>query len=645
MLDFMRRQRSKLKWLWVVIIVVFIVPLVVYLIPMGDLGAVNLSADVAEVGSETVSAREFQTSYTNWLRQMQTQGSQLDPEIRRTFGFDMQLLQQLIEQKVVAAEAGRLEMQVSSEELQKELLSNPAFLAGGVFIGQERYRAMLAQYQLTPEQFESSVRSQLLGQKLHSFITAGIHVSDREVEDEYRKRNEKVDLTYFVIDPAKLESKVTVTDQSARDYYEKNKARYRVNEKRRSKYILVETLKYRKEATASEEELAEYYAEHSEEYRLPEQLTAQHILFKTEGKTAEEVETIRKKATDVLNRARKGEDFAKLARTFSEDNSAKDGGNLGTITRGRMVPEFEQAAFSMGPGAISDLVTTQFGFHIIKVNEKQEGRLRPLPEMKEAIRPIILFRKGEEKARQVAETINVELATNKDLSAVAAGHGAVVQETPLLEQSQQVPDLGESAEYQSKVSAMTPGEIGIAIPVGRGFAIPQLIEKVDAHDASFEEARDRVTADEKSEKARELATENANKVQEQIKAGRTDLAALARSVGGETKTTGLILRGGSIADFGSLADRDDEMFSLPVGKPGTPATLGGKTLFFAVKARQEINRDEMAKATAALRAEILPAKRNRYFGEYIRETKKRMEENGEISINTSAVRQIADSIP
>lgn len=641
MLDFMRRQQSRLKWVWVGIIVIFSLGLVTFYIPFGDLGSISITNDVAQVGSEAVTAREFQTAYGNYMQQMQ---SELTPELRRAFGFDRQVLQYLIGQKVIASEAKRIGLQVAPEEIQRKILSNPVFLAGGTFIGMERYESLLSQNNLTVEQFEGAIGTELLTEKLLSFITSGVGVDDKEVEEEYRRRNEKAQLTYFVIDPVKLESKVVLTDKDKRDYYEREKTKYNVPEKRKSRYIFVETLKYRVQATATDEEIQTYYDEHSEEYRLPEQVTAQHILFKTEDKTPQEVEAIQKKATDVLVRAKNGEDFSKLAREFSEDSSAAQGGNLGTFGRGRMVPEFERAAFSLGAGAISDLVKSEFGFHIIKVTEKQEGRLRPLDEIKEAIRPVLLFRKGEDMAKEIADKINVDLATNPDLNAVAEKYEVRVNETPLLEQSANIPELGASTEYQNKIFTMTKDQVGTAVQTERGYAIPQVVDIQPAHPASFEEAEPKVVADLRAEKGRELATETANKLQEQIKNGTSDVAALAKSVGGDVKTSEMVTRSGSIPEFGSLTDRDQEIFSLPLGKVGTPANLAGKTLVFSVKKREEINPEEMAKSLDSLRKEMLPTKRQRYFAAYINEAQKRMEESKEISINETTMTKIAEQI-
>ena len=353
MLDFMRRQRSKLKWVLAAVIFVLGAGMVIQFIPFGDLGSLSITGDVAKVGSESVTAPEFEMAYRNYLRNMQQNQQQLSPEILKAFGFDRQILHYLIGQKIILSEAKRLGLGVTPEEVAQSIITNPSFQAGGNFIGLTQYETLLRANARTPEQFESALRDQMLAAKVESFVTAGITVTDREVEEEYRRRNEKAVLSYFVIDPAKLDAKVpTVSDQDLQAYFDKNKVRYTIPEKRKSRYAFVDMVKYRVEMTADDNELQEFYNEHAEEYRLPEQVTAQHILFKTEGKTPEQVEAIRKKATDVLTRAKNGEDFAKLARDFSEDTSASRGGDLGTFQRGAMVPPFEQAAFTLGPGAI-----------------------------------------------------------------------------------------------------------------------------------------------------------------------------------------------------------------------------------------------------------------------------------------------------
>src|SRR5262245_47927526 len=513
MLDFMRRQRSSLKWVWVILIFIFSVSLILLYIPAGDLPNVSVSNDVASVGSESISAREFQTAYRTYVDRMR---GQITPEMMRAFHFERQILDNLVTQHVVLEEARRLGLDVTPAEVESKILENPAFRDNGVFIGRARYEAILSQNNFTVEDFESAMTNEILRDKLRSFVTAGVNVTDKDVEEEYKRRNEKAKIDYFVIDAAKSHNKVTVSEKDERDYYEKNKAKYTIPEKRKAKYVFFESLKLRAESKATDDELRQYYEQHKDEYTLPERVKAQHILFKTQGKTPEEIAKIREKAQGVLERAKKGEDFGSLAKQYSEDATASSGGDLGDFGHGQMVPEFEKAAFSLGVGAISDLVQTQFGFHIIKVNDKQQGRERPFEEMKEAIRPIVETRKAEQKGNDLAQQIAVDLVSNKNLEAVAAKYNVQVKETPLKESGQPIPELGNATELDKKMFTLAKGEIGTAIQVDRGWVVPQIEDIVAGHPASFEEAQPRVAVDVKKEKAQQLAADKAKQIDEQI---------------------------------------------------------------------------------------------------------------------------------
>jgi peptidyl-prolyl cis-trans isomerase D len=640
MLDFMRRQRSALKWVWVILIFIFSVTLVTLYIPFGDLPNVGISNDVASIGHDSISAKEFQVAYRNYVDRMR---GQLNPEMLRAFRFDRQIMDALVTRHVMMEEARRLGLTSSPAEVEQKILENPVFRENGTFIGRDRYQGILQQNNLSIDEFESNVASEILTDKLRSFVTAAVHVTDQEVEEEYKRRNEKAKLDYFVVDASKLEGKVSPADAEQHEYYEKNKAKYTVNEKRKAKYVFIESLKLRQQVTVSDDELRQYYEQHKAEYTLPERVKAQHILFKTTDKSPEEIEKIKDKARQVLERAKKGEDFGALAKQFSEDTTAASGGDLGDFGRGQMVPEFERVAFSLGVGAISDLVQTQFGIHIIKVNGKQEARERPFEELKEAIRPIVSTRKAEQKGQELAQQVAVDLVSNKSLEAVAAKHGAEVKETPLMEQNQPIPELGNAAEFTRRMFTMNKGEIGTSIQVDRGFVIPQLIEVAASHPASFEEAQSRVIADVKTEKAKQLAADKAKQIEELLKSGK-DLAAAAKAVGADVKSSDLLTRGASVPEFGSIAELDKEMFSLPLGKTGTPVTVAGKTIAFAVKERKEIDPEEMKKSMDMVRTEMLPARREQYFTAYIQDVRKRMEAAKQIKINESIMNQIAQGV-
>jgi peptidyl-prolyl cis-trans isomerase D len=569
---------------------------------------------------------------------------QINPEMLKAFRFDRQIMDALVTRHVITEEAKRLGLNVTPSEIEQKVLENPVFRENGTFIGRDRYQAILAQNNLTPEEFESTVANEILTDKLRSFITAAVNVSDKDAEEEYKHRNEKAKLEYFVIDASKLQDKVSVSDQEQRDYYEKNKAKYTVPERRQAKYIFLESLKLRADIKVTDDELRQYYDQHKNEYTLPERVKAQHILFKTQGKTPEEIAKIKEKAQGVLERAKKGEDFGSLAKQYSEDATASSGGDLGDFGHGQMgLPEFEKAAFSLGVGAISDLVQTQLGFHIIKVNGKQEARERPFEEMKEAIRPIVETRKAEQKGSDLAQQIAVDLVSNKNLEAVAAKYNAQIKQTPLVEQGTPIPELGNANELERKMFTMSKGEIGTAVQVDRGYVVPQLMDIAPSHPASFEEAQQKVSEDAKNDKAKQLAADKAKQIEDLIKGGK-DLATVAKAVGGEIKTSALLTRGSTLPEFGSITELDKEMFSLPLNKAGSPVTVAGKTLAFDVKERQEINPEEMKKSLDTVRNELLPERRQEYFDAYVQEVKKKMEANKQIRINDSIVNQIAQQV-
>ena len=622
MLAFFRRR----KWIWVVLISIFSIALIVTLIPANLGPQVFVAGNVAEVGSEVVTAAEFQTAYHNYMDQI---GADLTPEMLLAFGFDNQVIESLIDQYVMIAEARRLGLEVTPGEIQTAILSTDAFQENGAFIGLQRYRDLLVQNGLTVAEFEDSVRDQVLMGKLQAFLTEPMAVSLDEVELEYRYSNEQVVLDYFVIDPPALESQVGMTEEEMRAYYEANAARYVIPEKRRAEYLFVDTVRIRTDAELTEDEMRAYYDERIGDYRIEPRVSAQHILFRTQGKTPEEVAEIRELATDIAERAKAGEDFAELARGYSEDTSAEFGGDLGSFGPGQMVPQFETAAFALGAGATSDPVETEFGIHVIRVNEKQEERTQTFEEVEIGIDSILRFEKAIDIAAISAQAIAVALVSNSDTAAVAEEYEADVRETEFLARGDVYNGLSDTAALENLIFSLAVDEVGTAVEVANGHVIPILREIQESRPATYEEATEDVADDLRIEKAGELAVSTREEV-EQLIADGASLEDAANAAGLSVLTSASLTRDGSIPEFGSTTELDSQAFTLEPGVTATPVTVAGRTIAFAVRERDELDEDAMLTLLPVLRTELLNLRKSQFITAYATDVKQRMVRDGDI---------------
>jgi peptidyl-prolyl cis-trans isomerase D len=358
--------------------------------------------------------------------------------------------------------------------------------------------------------------------------------------------------------------------------------------------------------------------------------------------TGEQIEEVRESAAAILERAKSGEDFGELARQYSEDTSAEQGGDLGEFVPGQMVPEFEAAAFSLGEGAISDLVQTQFGFHIIRVNQRSLARVRPLEEVRVAIESLLRAEKATSLSASTAQAIAVALASNPDLDAVAGDYGAEVRETGLFARADGLADLPSSTALVDQIFSLEAGEIGTAVGVGSGFAVPMLVGIAEAHPATLAEVRDEVLASVIREKAQALARERGLELELRLEEGES-LSGTAAALGLEVITSAPLTRDGSLPGFGSTAALDDQIFALEAGATGSPVTVGTRTIAFEIAERIPPDLELLEANFDVFRGQILDQKRELLFIAYSTGIRERMERDGDIRIDTGKLGDIVES--
>jgi len=635
-LDLMRRQKKLLMGL---LLAPLILGLVAYLIPGlpgGVWGTGVDSAPLATVGKVDIPAATFKSQYQRFLRNNRLP---YDRQFLKTLQIDQQILKQLIDKELISAEAKRLGIDATANEIQQKVLSLPYFVENGSFLF-NRYEAILRQNGMTVQEFEDGIRTDIIREKLRNLITDAVLVTDKEVEAEYRNRTEKAKVSYVSFEPGPFASSVTVNETDLKSYYEKNKESYRVPEQRKLKYLLADTTKFRETVQVTDAEVRNYYQQNLSNYQLPEMVRAAHILFKTEGKPPEEVEKIRARATQVLLQAKKGEDFAGLARKYSEDSTAANGGDLGFFRKGQMVPPFENSAFSLGIDAISDLVTTTFGFHIIKVLQKQPAHTQKFEEVMTLIKPSLQQRKAEQAAQESADKAFSRLKNNQSLEQVAKELGLSVQETPLFSQGASIPGIGNSPELSSKVFGLKSKELGSPVRVPSGFVVPQVVEVQAPRLPGMAEVRTKLEQDYKAFKAGDVAKAKAQEFASQVKGG-ADFEKLAKRDGLSVKTSEDFSRNGTIADLGASASVDSFAFSANVGETSQPVQIGQKHVVLQVKSKTPVNPQEFSKAQEGLRDSLLSQRKEQIFQAYLDGIRNGMQKAGKIRVNDNLLAEIS----
>ena len=381
MLDRMRQHRGWLKWSLALVVLSFIV----LYIPITQSGDPSVASGdvVASVDGREITVDRFRRVYMQQMQSYrQAYGGKMDERLLKQLGIDQRILQGLIEEEAALAEAEKLGIKASDQEVVARIRSLPAFQENGQFMGEARYRQVLrvSRIPLRPDQFEEQVRRGIVMEKLQGALTDWITVSDKEVDEEFRRRNEKVKLAVVNFPADKYRAATPASDAEISTWFESHKNDYKIPEKRKIKFALINTQAMRDRQQISAQDVQKYYTEHQDEFSTPEQVRASHILFKIEGKDEAEV---RKQAEEVLARAKKGEDFAKLANQYTDEEIGKTrGGDLDFFGRGQMAKEFEDASFALKPGQISDIVKTQFGLHIIKLTERRAAATKSLDEVK-----------------------------------------------------------------------------------------------------------------------------------------------------------------------------------------------------------------------------------------------------------------------
>jgi peptidyl-prolyl cis-trans isomerase D len=518
---------------------------------------------LAVVNDQVITAIEYDKSYRTMLEALQRQYRGMwNDNLVKVFDLKNRALETLINQKLISQEAKKIGLAVTEKEIRDKIMSNPSFQFRGGFDG-SRYRALLQNYHMTPEEYESLVSREMLQDKVEQFLTTLSPVTDQEVLEQYTFANEKVKLSYVEFKADQFKNKVKVEPQAVQKYFDDHKEAYRIPEKIKAAYVVFDPAAYKDQIKVSEDQIKEYYEDNLDTFKEKEQVKARHILFRVpENAPKEEEEKVKQKALAVLKQARAGANFAELAKKYTEDPSGKEnGGDLGYFSPGQMVKPFEEAAFKLKKGEISDLVRTPFGYHIIKVEDVKQARTKPLEEVRGQIIATLQKTATTDIAQDKAMSFVDRMPYQTNLAKYAAENGVPVKETPYLSQSEAIPDVGTDEKLQQTLFSMEKEEVSDLVDTGGKFYVFQVIDKKPSAIPTLDEVKDKVKEDYVLYVASQMAKSAAEEYLKKLKEGK-DWAALAKEDHLEIQTSEFINRQETIPQIGYFQELQEAAFAL-----------------------------------------------------------------------------------
>jgi peptidyl-prolyl cis-trans isomerase D len=567
------------------------------------------SGRVADVNGTIISLDDYRLTYSNLVEQVrQTFGNNLNDELIQTLQLRKRALDQVVDRVLMLQAAEKLKIQVSDEELTQTIRTIGAFQTAGVFDNQ-RYLNTLSRTKLSPETFEEQQRELLIIDKLQTFITGNIKVSDLEAQQWYGWNNTEVDLDYVLLEPGQFKN-IEPTADEIRDFFDRHKETYKTDPEIKVRYLHLKPGNFAAKVTVAEEDIRDYYESNPEKFKNPKTVHARHILIKVDQNAKpEEVESARQRAEDVLKMAKEGRDFAALARQYSEGPTKTKGGDLGTFRREAMVKPFADKAFSMEAAEISDPVRTRFGWHIIKVEKINPAKTRSLDEAREEIQKTLQAERSRNLAYDEAEAVYDATFEGQNLANIAQERDLKILTTELFTQKSPPKEIKNAARFAAAAFNLPINEISDVQKFGDGYYLMEVVDKVPSKVPELKAVEDKVKKDVIKEKQDAKALAEANTFLKELKNGQPFVTA-SQKFKLAPKKTGFFKRNDSIPTIGYEAEIARTAFKLSDQNqlPGEP--IKGQKGYYVIRfrQRQESASNGFEKEKAAIKERLLQQK-------------------------------------
>ena len=602
-----------IKVLFGIIVIVF-----VFFYGFSSLRKPDKDTTIAKVGNHKITMSQYQTAYKNTMEMYRSlYKNQFNEEMMEKLGLKQKVLEDLIGREMLLQEAERRAIRVTEDEIKNSIVRMPMFQQDGSF-SEAMYKRALNYYGLTATEFEKDKERELMLRALENIVTRSAKVSDQELRDMYKMQQEKVKIGYLCFEPEKIKDTYSIPDADVKNYYDLHKEQFREPEKVKAKYIIFDPASFEKTVEVTAKEIEEYYETESDQYFEPKKIKARHILLKSENK--EKDAEVFKQSEALAAQVAKGEDFEKLAKKFSEDKAtAEKGGDLGYFKKGDMTKPFEEAAFAMKPGDISKPVKSQFGWHIIKVEDVKEARSKPLEEVKESIEAEMRKEKAQLVVEKEAKRAFNRLFKSKNLEEFAQETGMKVQETGFFIYGKAPEDEPGKENFSKEVFALAKGELSPTFAVGQKYYIVRLEDKRESQIAPLDEVKTAITAEIEKEKKLVAAKVNAEKLLMDLVQGKQQWEEAAKKAGLEIKEAEVLAIGEYIQGIGQSKEIREAVFSLDQTKPYGASPYRADKGIVIIKLQERIapTDADFAKEKDRMAQTLLQTKQRELFDQFL----------------------------
>lgn len=602
MLKLMRDSFHQLKWILIAIVVAFIIGFVYVDMGLGGAGR-NAQQDqrayAARVNGETISFAEYQRALGNAMNYYSQMSRQpLTPEMMEAMGLPKQVLDQLVDQKLLLQQAERLHLTATPEEVRSKIMEIPVLSQGGKWVGDEMYnRFTSSRGYATPSEFEDELSRQITLSKMDSAMSNSLVISPKAAEAEYKRVSENAKIKYALLPADRFALTVNVTPDEVKQYYQQHQNKYMHGDQREVKYLVADTNNIRSQIVPSDAELKQRYEASKEEYKVQNSAHVLHILVKVDPKaTPAEDAAAKAKAENIVKQLRAGADFGTLAKANSDDpSSSSGGGDMGFVEQGQTVPEFDTAIFTLPLNTVSDPIRTKdFGYHIVKVLARREAGYRPFEEVRQVIAAKYTQELAQNRAVQAINVIAAKIHEKKpkDANEFASyanpASGVSSNDSLWFGKSDQIPGLGNNAAVAAWAFNANMGDTSDVIGTQRGPAIAYLYNIRKPGVNAFDEVKAKVEADARMDKGRELARSALAKA---LPAANVDEVAKKAGVAAAETT---VTRAGFISGFkGDTTPLVDAAMAANVGELKGPIVMPEGAVVFQVAEQKKVTPKEI----------------------------------------------------